>query len=361
MKLKKLTLLLALVAVLLAGCSGVSNPAEDQGALENAGNAGEENDSSVVDETANENTTTQEEVNDEAGDSSSDDAAGEEVESSVLSIEVVDDLDRTLKLEGPAQRIVSLAPSITETLFAIGAGEQMVGREDTVVYPEEALEVPSVGSLWGDLPVEAILALEPDLVLAGEIISQEQVQALEELGLTVFWQANPREIEGLYNNIEMLGLLTGRTEQAIVLNDELVSRVVAIEAKVSQVDISPLVFYELDATDPENPWTAGKGTFIDLILSMAGGQNLGAVLEGEWVQVSSEEVINQNPDFILLADALYGATPEVVSERPGWSAITAVQNEDVYPFDPYLLSVPGPSLVKGLEEAAAILHPDLFE
>ena len=273
----------------------------------------------------------------------------------------VDGLERTIELAGPASAIVTLGPSVLESLFAIGAGDQVVGREEYSTYPEEALEISSVGSLWGGLPTEAIVALEPDLVIAPQIISPEQVSALEDLGLTVFWQANPVDFEGLYANLTELAELTGHQAEAEELIDSLSERVNAVMEIISTIEERPTVFYELDATDPENPFTVGSGTFIDTIITMAGGANIGAVLEGDYAMISSEEVIIQNPEIILLADAPYGVTPESIADRPGWDVISAVQNDQVYPFDPFLVSVPGPRTVDGLEAMAALLHPELFE
>ena len=142
------------------------------------------------------------------------------------TISVTDGLGTSIELDQPAQKIVSLSPSTTEMLFALGAGAQVVGREDNSTYPEAAVEVPSVGALFGELPTEAILALEPDLVVAGEIINAEQVQALRDLGLTVYWQANPTSFDELYENILDMGELTGRSEQAASLNEDLKTRVV---------------------------------------------------------------------------------------------------------------------------------------
>ena len=102
-----------------------------------------------------------------------------------------DDLGHTIELTGYPKSIVSISTSTTEILFAIGAGDQVVGRDEYSVYPEAALDVPSVGAMWEDLPAEAILALEPDLIVAAQIISEDQVQALHDLGLNVYWQANP--------------------------------------------------------------------------------------------------------------------------------------------------------------------------
>ena len=123
----------------------------------------------------------------------------------------------------------------------------------------------------------------------------------------------------------------------------------------------PTVFYELDATDPQNPYTVGAGTFIDTIITMSGGFNIGQTLEGAYAPISSEEVITQNPEIILLADAPYGVTPDTVAARSGWDVITAIQNNAIFEFDPFLVSVPGPRLVDGLETMAKLLHPESFE
>lgn len=271
-----------------------------------------------------------------------------------------DGLDRTIELTGPAIAIVTLGPSSLETLFAIGAGDQVVGREEFSTYPEEALDVPSVGSLWGELPIEAILALEPDLVIAPEIISPEQVQALEDVGLVVFWQANPLDFAGLFANLIELAALSGHLGEAEALIASLSDRVDTVTELIATAEGSPTVFYELDATDPENPYTAGPGTFIDTIIQMAGGVNIGDGIDG-YAPLSSEQIIVANPEIILLADAPYGITPESIAERAGWDVIAAVQNDKVLPFDPFLVSVPGPRMVDGLELMATLLHPELYE
>ncbi|MBN1669009.1 MAG: ABC transporter substrate-binding protein [Anaerolineales bacterium] len=272
-----------------------------------------------------------------------------------------DDLGNTIELTAYPQAIVSLSPSTTEILFAVGAGEQVVGREEFSLYPEEAVAVPSVGSMWGGLPSEAILALEPDLVVVAEIITPEQVQALQDLGLQVYWQANPDDFAGLFANLRVMAELTGHQAKAEALVSGLEARVNAVQEKIAPLSYAPIAFYELDATDPANPWTAGSGTFIDYILNMAGGINAASELQGDYIQISTEALITANPDIILLADALYGVSPESVAERPGWDVIAAVQNGAIYPIDPNILSVPGPRLVDALEAVAIILHPEVFE
>ena len=272
-----------------------------------------------------------------------------------------DDMGNTIELDGYPQAIVSLSPSMTEILFAIGAGDQMVGRDEYSIYPEEALAVTSIGAMWEELPSEAILALEPDLVLAAQIISEDQVLALRDLGLNVYWQANPTSYEGLFENLRNIARLTGHEVETEAMITDLDARVKVVQEKVVTVSEHPSVFYELDATDPSNPWTTGSGTFIDYIITEAGGKNAASALEGEYAQISAEELIAVNPDVILLADAPYGTTPESVAERPGWDVITAVKENALYPIDPNMMSVPGPRLVNALEETARLLHPELFE
>ena len=275
-------------------------------------------------------------------------------------ITLTDGLGRTITLSQPAQRIVALAPSVAESLFAIGAGDQVVAREDNTTYPPEAAALPSVGSLWGELPLETILSFEPDLVIVAEITSPEDVQKMEDAGLTVFWQANPKTFDDLYQNLRDLAALTGHEQEAEALIAQLQERVQTVAEALQDVQDEPLVFYELDATDPSNPWTAGPGSFISYVIQQAKGRNAGDILESEWAQISIEALVEQDPDIILLADAPYGVTPESVAQRAGWDALTAVQEGRVYPFDPKLLSVPGPRLVDGLETLAVMLHPEAF-
>jgi iron complex transport system substrate-binding protein len=272
-----------------------------------------------------------------------------------------DDLGHTIELTGQPQRIVSLSPSMTEILFTIGAGEQVVGRDEFSIYPEEALAITSIGAMWDELPKEAILALEPDLVLAAQIISEDQVAALRDLGLNVYWQANPLTYEELWENLRDIARMTGHEAETETLITGLEARVEAVQNKIATVSERPSVFYELDATDPSNPWTTGSGTFIDYIIQQAGGTNAASALQGDYAQLSSEQLIAVNPDVILLADAPYGTTPESVAARPGWNVITAVQENAMYPIDPNMMSVPGPRLVDALETTAKLLHPELFE
>jgi len=273
---------------------------------------------------------------------------------------ITDDHGRTVVLQGRPQRIVTLAPSATEMIFAVGAGDRLVGRDELSDYPPEAKQVPSIGGTYPAINTEAVVALRPDLILAPGVISAEQVKALEGLGLVVFHQRTPNDIEEIFEQIRTVGRLTGNTEQAEKVVADLQARLAAIEAKVRQTATRPKVFYELDATDPAKPWTAGPGSFIDRLIARAGGQNVGASLSSEWGQISLEELIRQDPDLIILGTANYGETPEKVKQRPGWNRLRAVREGRIYPINADLISRPGPRIVEGLEALARIIHPEQF-
>jgi iron complex transport system substrate-binding protein len=272
---------------------------------------------------------------------------------------ITDGLGRAVTMSGPAQKIVSMAPSNTEILFAIGAGSQVVGRDEFSDYPAEAKSLPSIGGSMGQYSYEQVAALKPDLVLASGINTPEQVKALEDLGITVFYLGNPSTLEELYANLELVAQLTGRVTEAAALVESLKARVKAVDDKLAGVTDKPVVFYEIDASDPNKPYTTGPGTFIDLLIARAGGQNLPGLTDA-YPQVSLEQIVLANPAVILLGDAFYGTTPEAVAGRPGWSKIAAVTNDRVLPFDDNLVSRPGPRLVDGLEALAQAIHPELI-
>jgi len=262
----------------------------------------------------------------------------------------------------PAQKIISLAPSNTEILFAIGAGKQVVGRDSFSDYPAEAQAVADIGGGFGALNTEIILAAQPDLVLAGDLTPAEQIQSLENLGLKVFVLGNPTDLTGMYANLRLVAHMTGHEQETETLVASLQAREKAVNEKLAGVTERPLVLYELDGTDPNAPWVPGPGTFVDTLIHQAGGENLGAALDGAWVQVSLEVLIEKDPDLILLGDAQWGGvTPEMVAARGGWEALTAVKEGKIYPFDDNTVSRPGPRLGDGLEAMAKFLHPELFK
>lgn len=272
-----------------------------------------------------------------------------------------DGLKRSVTLPAAAQKVVSLSPSNTEILFAVGAGSQVIGRDDFSDYPEAAKAIGSIGGSNGKLNLEAIAQLQPDLVLASEINTADQVKAIEALKLNVYYLQNPNTLDELFTNLETVGKLTGHEKEATDLVAQLQARVKAVDEKIATAASQPKVFYELDATNPAKPYTAGPGTFINTLIQQAGGINIGSAMKSPWAEISQEELLAQNPDLILLGDAAYGTSAEQVAQRPGWETLKAVQDKAIFAFDDNLASRPGPRLVDGLEAFAKAIHPELFK
>ncbi|MBI5824032.1 MAG: cobalamin-binding protein [Chloroflexi bacterium] len=270
-----------------------------------------------------------------------------------------DDMGREITLAGTPERIVSLAPSNTEILFAVGAGDLVVGRDEFSDYPEEAKSLESIGGSFGEYNVEAIVALEPDLVLAAEINTPELIKQLEDLGLTVYYLGNPTTLEEMYVKLETVAELTGNDASALVAS--LQARVAAVDEKIMPLSFRPNVFYEIDASNPSKPYTYGPGTFGQLLIERAGGFNVGGVASDAYPQLSLEQIVVENPSIIILGDSMWGVTPESVLERAGWEVIEAVKSKQIFPIDDNLISRPGPRLVDGLEALAKLLHPGVFE
>lgn len=277
------------------------------------------------------------------------------------AITVTDGLGREVTLAAPAARIVSLAPSNTEILFALDAGDRLIGRDDFSDYPPEAAAVPSIGSLYPSVNAEAVVALQPDLVLAAGITNPEDVRRLADLGLTVYSGRVNTSLDDVYADITDVGRLVGRAAEADALVADMRARVEAITSKTSTLSEKPIVFYEVDATEPAKPWTAGPNTFMSQLIGLAGGINAGDIATDQYAQMSLEQLVAQDPAVIILGSATYGGqTPELVAARPGWETIAAVESGRVYTFDDNLVSRPGPRVAQGLEELARLIHPELF-
>jgi iron complex transport system substrate-binding protein len=280
--------------------------------------------------------------------------------SSTGSVVLVDGLNREVSIDADVERIVSLAPSSTEMLFAVGAGEAVVGRDDFSDYPPEVADVSSIGSTYGDLNTEAIVALEPDLVVAAMINSPEHVEAIEKLGIPVFVLPNPMSFAELYEVISLAGELVGHEADAKALAQDLENRVNAVLDSLEGVEAIS-VYYEVDGMDPTAPWTIGAGTFQNVLITQAGGVNAVSDLEG-YVTLSLEELVTRDPQVMIFSQGPYvPTTVESVGERAGWGEISAVANGEIYGIDANWIDRPGPRLVDALEAMAEILHPESFE
>lgn len=266
-----------------------------------------------------------------------------------------DDAGREVTLSQEPQRIVSLAPSNTETLYALGLGERVVGVTEFDNYPPEVKRKPVVGG-FADVNLEQVVAQRPDLVLATGIHTGGVVEQLEQAGLTVF-VIEPTDVAEVIEKIRLVGRITGVEEAAQALADDLSERVEAIEARVAEAEARPRVFYELSS----DLYTAGPGSFIHDLILRAGGENIAAQTGQAYPQLSSEVIVEGDPQVIFLGDANYGESAETVAARPGWSQVTAVrEGRMVAVTDDDIVSRPGPRIVQGLELIARGIHPELF-
>lgn len=276
-------------------------------------------------------------------------------------VTLTDDLGRQVTISAPPQRIVSLVPSNTEILFAVGAGQQVVGVTEYCDYPPEAQTREKIGGFSAKtISVEKIVALEPDLVLSAGEIQQSVIEALEQAEIPVFALA-PERLAGVYHNIETVGRLTGRETQAAEVVAEMQDRVAAVTEKSQQIpeDKRPAVFYEVW---DEPLMTAGPTTFVGELIELAGGKNIFADVSEEYPQVSAETVIQRDPDVVLGPDT-HGEEliAENIKARPGWENIRAVKEGRIYLVNGDIVSRSGPRLVDALEAIARTLHPDLFQ
>jgi iron complex transport system substrate-binding protein len=277
------------------------------------------------------------------------------------SIILNDKLGHTVTLPVTARRIVSLAPSNTEILFAIGAGSQVVGDTEYCDYPPEAQKLPHVGGFTADsISIETIISLKPDLVVAYSNSQKSVVEALETAKIPVM-VLSPRSFDDVYNSIELLGLASGHSTEAATLINQMQTRVTAVTQKVKTIkkDKRPTVFWEIF---DEPLMSANSDTFIGQMIEIAGGINIFANLKEEYPQVNSEDVIKLNPAVIMGPDSHANKlTVEQLLNRPGWEKLDAVKNKRIYLVNGNIASRAGPRLVEVLEIIAKTLYPDLFK
>ncbi|HTF36847.1 MAG TPA: cobalamin-binding protein [Blastocatellia bacterium] len=262
---------------------------------------------------------------------------------------VTDELGRTVQVPAQPQRIVSLAPSITEILFALGVGDRVAGVTSYCDYPPAARQKTPVGDTLKP-SVERIVALKADLVI---ISTASQVEAsfrkLEELGIPVY-VTNPRTIDGVVESIDKIGELIDARERAHEVTNELRRRITNVETRNAEAS-RPSVLVIL-GTEPLI--TAGAGSFINDLINRAGARSISAEEIADYPQYSIEAVIARQPEIILL-QAGGNELIERLRQTP------AARSNRVYHIDDDLLLRPGPRIVDGLEQLAAKFHPELFE
>ena len=277
------------------------------------------------------------------------------------TVTVTDDYGEIVTIRGLPQRIVSLAPSNTEILYALGLEDRIVGVTDYCNYPPETADKPKVGG-YSTINIEKVLAADPDLVFAATGNTEDVVDRLRALGMTVV-TLNPLTVDDVLRDTELVGAATGQEEQAAACVEELQARIVAVtdttETLAERPSVAHVVWY-----DPI--WVSGGETFQDEVITMAGGTNTFDSIEG-WGIVGLEEFITADPEYIFVSsgtgmgnggyDIVYG----YFMNEPRMQRLDAVRNGHVYVVDADTISRGSPRIVDALEEVAATLHPDLFD
>lgn len=279
---------------------------------------------------------------------------------SPLPAELTDHLGRVVRLEPVPQRIISLAPSNTEILFALGLADRVVAVTDYCNYPPEVNTKPTIGG-FSTPNIEEIVAFSPDLILATSIHEKKIIPQLEAKGLTVF-ALNPKTINSVLEAILLTGEITGVEEHASELVSNMRRRIKAVTDKTAGLlpEQRPRTFYVL-WHDPLK--TAGSGTLQDELIAKAGGLNMARELE-DYADISLEAVIVANPE-VIIAGAGHGSsanqTFQYAQTEPRLRDTEARQNNRVYAINADLTSRPGPRIVDGLEQFATFVHPELFK
>lgn len=266
---------------------------------------------------------------------------------------ITDFQNRSVAISKRPERIVSIGPSNTEFLFALGVGDRVVGTDDFSDEPAAAKTKEHVGGV--KVSLEKVVSLKPDLIITVKF-SDGTIEALSQLNAAVL-VVDPQGAADVARSATLIGQAVGA--DGAKLARDIQTQLDAVKAKT---DTAPKakVFHEVDASDPAKIYTVGPGSFIDDLIKIAGGTNVFASAKTAYPTVSGEEIIRTDPDVIVLGDALYGTSVDSVTSRPGWSGLSAVKNKRVYA-GLSLFSRPGPRLGLAAQEYAKLVHPELFK
>ena len=267
---------------------------------------------------------------------------------------LTDGKGRSVTLEAAPQRIASLSPAATEILFAVGAADQVAAVDKFSDYPPEAKTRTQLDAFQPS--VEAIAGARPDLVLVfydpGNL-----VEGLTNANLTVFFLETPTSVEGVLEQIRLLGKATGHPQEGEALVATMQRGISTVQQPLADVQQGPRVFHEVD----NQLYTVAPASFVGNLYTILKAQNIAAGTDQAFPQLSQEAIIEKDPEVIILGDAAGGESPETVKARPGWGSISAVTNNRIYVIDPDIVSRPGPRLVDALKTLAKMLYPERFE
>jgi iron complex transport system substrate-binding protein len=279
---------------------------------------------------------------------------------------LVDDHGDKTSLTAYPEKIISVAPSCTEILYAIGAGDKVVGVTTYDDYPYDFAAWIASGNMSsvGDFTspnMEVIISLNPDLILASGGVQEDDVNTLRDYGYKVL-VLDPTSVDGILNNIELVGNATGKQAEAAALINDLTSRINAVAETVANA-AKPEVYYET-YYETTSSWTIGAEAWQNELVEKAGGTNIFGDQPTDYYQYQVEALIDRNPDVIVLPAEGMGtgtqAALEDVNKRPGWDTMNAVQNDRIYQINPNIIERAGPRIVDAIEQMAEFFHPELF-
>jgi iron complex transport system substrate-binding protein len=279
---------------------------------------------------------------------------------------LVDDHGYKTSLTAYPEKIISVAPSATGILFAIGAGDKVVAVTDYDNYPYNfsawiaAGNMTSVGEFTAP-NLEVITALNPDLILASGGVQEESVGTLRELGYKVL-VLDPTSVDGILKNIELVGNATGNRDKATALLNDITNRINTVENTVANT-AKPKVYYET-YYDPTSSWTIGALAWQNELIEKAGGTNIFEDQQIDYYQYQVEALIDRNPDVIVVPAEGMGTGQQAalndIKARPGWDTTNAVQNDRIYQINSDIIERAGPRIADAIEQLAAFFHPELF-
>jgi len=292
--------------------------------------------------------------NNEATEETTEETTEEATEEAYYPVTITDGMGREVTIESEPMTIVTMAPSMTETIYALGLGDRLVGRTDYCNYPEAALSVGSIGSLR-EPNLEAIIALNPDLILMSTHASEEVLAKLDEAGLKTAVLTAQESFDGIYEIVNQTAMLFNVADKAT----ELVS---AMQADVTTVlelvkDVEKKSVYYVVGFGEYGDYTATGDTFIHEMLEMAGGTNIAA--DGESWSYNLETIIEKDPEYIICSEL--SDTKATLEQTEGYMELTAIKEGRLVEINQDLLSRQGPRLAEGLKAIAQLLHPELFE
>lgn len=275
-------------------------------------------------------------------------------------VTITDDEGTSVELAAEPKKIVSLTPATTEILFQLGAGDRVVATDDGSDYPRQATALPHVAT-FSSVDVEKVVALEPDLVLAGGLgfTPAELITKLRDLKVPVVVIYAP-SVEGVLKDIELLGTATGTSADAESLTTAMRADMDAVASAVASQSPKPRVFYDVGYDDTTGAiYAPADDSFLAEMVTMAGGDVI-TTGDPNTYEIPLEKLIEKDPQLIILGtNPFYSPTPDAVAKRRGWDAFTAVRNGDIRPVNDIEITRPGPRLPVGLRTLASAIWPDV--